>query len=304
MKKSTVVFAALISLGMSAHLPRAMAAENGATNWPLGVNTILPALLPPPGGTQFYSYTVRYSANTFVDGKGRSAIPGFRLTQYAQALRFVHTWDYQTEGGVRFSSGAIPSADHTRLRIGGTRDEATGFNQIYLTPLYLTYSPSPALHLLAGFSGFVPLGDVDKNSLANTTNNYRSYVQEFGLTWFMSPAWEISLSPTLSFNERNRTTRYRSGNVLNTDFSIGYRPASMPQLQVSLAGYHTYQFSDDSAEGGPIAGGNRLRKLGLGPQVFYAFDKASGIVVKALREVDVENGPKGNSLWLQFTMPL
>lgn len=304
MKKKLVLCGAALALGLSIDSRDAAATENGATNWPLGVNTILPALLPPPGNTQFYSYTVRYSANRFVDGGGKSIIPGFKLTQYAQAFRFVHTWDYQTESGVRFSSGMIPSADYTKLRIGGMQDDATGFNQVYLTPLYLTYSPSPSLHLLTGFSGFVPLGNFDRNGLANTTSNYRSYVQEFGLTWFITPAWELSLSPTLSFNERNKGTGYRSGNVLNTDFSVGYRPASMPQLQLSLAGYHTYQFSDDRAEAGAVAGGNRLKKLGLGPQVFYAFDKASGIVFKALHEVDVENGPKGNSFWVQFSMPI
>src|SRR5574337_1343884 len=89
-----------------------------------------------------------------------------------------------TDSGVRLSSGVIPSGGHLKVKLLGMEDDATGFNQVYLTPLYVTYSPVPELNLLAGFSAFLPLGNYDRHDLANTTSNYSSYVQELGMTWF------------------------------------------------------------------------------------------------------------------------
>lgn len=34
------------------------ATENGQTSYPMGVNTVLNGILPPPGETQFYNYTL------------------------------------------------------------------------------------------------------------------------------------------------------------------------------------------------------------------------------------------------------
>ncbi|MBS7661062.1 transporter [Pseudomonas lalucatii] len=284
----------------------ALASENGATNWPLGVNTVIPGLLPPPGATELYGYTVYYSADTLKGNDGESVPIDFDLEVFAQAFRVVHTWDIQTDAGVKFSSGAILSGGRNSLKIAdfGIDEHKTGFNQLYLTPLYLTWSPTPELHLLTGFSAFIPLGDYDRNDPINTTSNYASYVQEFGLTWFPTPQWEFSVSPTLSFNAENSDTDYQSGNLFNVDYNIGYRFPAAPQWQVGLAGHYTKQFSDDQLDGHDIPGGNRLSKFAIGPQVFYSFDQATGVAFKWLHETSVKNGPKGHSLWFQFAIPL
>lgn len=280
------------------------AAENGVTNWPNGVNTVLPAMLPPPGATQFYGYTVYYSADKFVDGNGDSLIPGFKLDVFAQAFRLNHTWDFQTESGVTFTSGAILSGGRYSLEAFGFDDTETGLNQIYLTPLYVNWSASESLHLSTGFSGFLPLGDYDANGLVNTTSNYASYVQEFDLTWFPNKDWEVSLSPTFTFNAENDDTKYESGDVFNLDYFAGYRPANAPQWQFGVAGHYTRQFTDDKLNGQTVGDGFRLQKFAVGPQVFYAFGPATAIVFKYLHETDVEYGTEGSSFWFQFAMPL
>lgn len=282
----------------------ALGTENGDTNWPLGVQTVVPALLPTPGNTQFYSYTVHYGADEFRGDDGDSVIPGFRLDNYVQALRFIHTWDVENDYGIKFSSGVIASGNHLRLKAFGQEDSATGLRQLYITPLYLTYSPTETLHLLTGFSFFVPIGDYDETSLANTTTNYSSYTHEFALTWFPNRNWELSVAPTIHFNQENDDTDYKSGNLYNVEFLAGYRFESMPQLQVGLAGYYTKQFSDDEISGVEVPGGNRLEKTAFGPQLFYSFSQNAGIVFKWLKETDVSNGPEGEALWIQASFPL
>jgi len=280
------------------------ATENGDTNWPLGVQTVVPAILPPPGATEFYSYTVYYKADSFKGGDGKSAIPGFGLENFVQALRVVHTWNYQTESGAKFSSGIIGSTNHVKVDAFGMSDEDAGLKQLYVTPLYITYSPAENLHLLTGFSAFLPFGDYNKKDLANNSSNYATYTQEFAATWFPNKSWEVSIAPTISFNAENTDTNYRSGNVLNVDYLLGYRFESNPKIQVGLAGYYTKQFSDDERDGREVADGNRLEKFAIGPQLFYSFDEASGVVVKWLHETSVEYGPKGDSVWVEFAFPL
>src|SRR5271166_4220251 len=53
----------------------ALATENGTTLWPEGVQTVVPAILPPPNVTQLYSYNLYYSASSFKNGQGQSVYP-------------------------------------------------------------------------------------------------------------------------------------------------------------------------------------------------------------------------------------
>ncbi len=124
------------------------------------------------------------------------------------------------------------------------------------------------------------------------------------MTWFVSSDWELSLSPTLTFNFKNDDTDYESGDVFNLDYFSGYRPASAPQWQIGLAGYYTKQFSDDEFRGQTVGDGNRLKKFAIGPQIFYGLGPKTAVILKFLRETKVENGSQGQSIWFQFAMPL
>lgn len=223
---------------------------------------------------------------------------------FAQALRLAHSWDYQTSSGISLTSEAIVSGGRNSLDIGVLDDSKTGLNQIYLTPIAINWAVSQSLHLSAAFAAFIPLGDFDRNALVNTTSNTASYVQEFSMTWFASSEWELSLSPTFTFNFKNDDTDYESGNVFNLDYFSGYRPASAPQWQIGLAGYYTKQFSDDKFRGESVGNGNRLQKFAIGPQVFYGLGPKTAFILKYLRETEVENSSQGQSIWFQFAMPL
>lgn len=107
-----------------------------------------------------------------------------------------------------------------------------------------------------------------------------------------------------SFNQRNNDTGYRSGNIFNTDYLMGYRLPFMPKLQVGIAGHYTKQFSDDDISGDSLPNGNRLDKFAIGPQLFYSFDQATGMVLKWLHETNVKNGPMGDSIWIEAALPL
>src|SRR5262249_55635891 len=80
--------------------------ENGLISYPVGVNTVLNGVLPPPGATQFYNYTLYYNANKFAGSSGDSLIPAFHLNTFADAPRPIHPWGTMF-GPFTLSSGAI-----------------------------------------------------------------------------------------------------------------------------------------------------------------------------------------------------
>ena len=85
------------------HVP-ASATESGQISYPFGVNTVLNGLLPPPGNTQYFNYSLAYSANRFAGPDGGSAVPGFHLSVVAETPRVVHTW------GATFEPDALAAA--------------------------------------------------------------------------------------------------------------------------------------------------------------------------------------------------
>ena len=85
---------------------QAWAVENGNPQWPIGVQTIIPAILPAAGETAYYNYTLYYHADSFKDGNGKDLIPGFESHVLAEAPRIVHTWETKL-GPLNMSSGVI-----------------------------------------------------------------------------------------------------------------------------------------------------------------------------------------------------
>ena len=173
----------------------ALAVENGNPQWPIGVQTIIPAILPAAGETAYFNYTLYYHADSFKGANGNDLIPGFEANVLAEAPRIVHTWEAKL-GPFNMSTGAILVGNFVKVEadpVPGVRlkDSVTGLNFLYLTPLYLTYN-TPTLHLLYGPSAIIPVGHFSEHDLANPTNNYYSFHQEFAFTYFPKKNLEIS----------------------------------------------------------------------------------------------------------------
>lgn len=300
---------ALALLACAATGGHARAVENGAPQWPIGVQTIIPAILPAAGETAYYNYTLYYHAGTFKNGNGEDLVPGFDLSVLAEAPRIVHTWERKM-GPLNISTGAILVGNFVKVREDPTpgihlEDSTFGLNFLYLTPLYLTYN-TPTLHLLYGPSAIIPMGHFSEGDLANPTNNYYSFHQEFAVTYFPLKTLEFSSEGGLTFNAENPATNYHSGATFNIDWGINWAPiTSMPNLFFGVQGFYITQFTDDEINNVKVTpGGFRLEKVALGPQLIYYFSPKAGIAAKYQREFDTENGPEGERFWVQFVFPI
>jgi hypothetical protein len=296
-------------LGACAIVHQARAVENGSPYWPTGVQTVAPAILPAPGETQYYNYTLFYHADSFKDGNGNVLIPGFDLSVIAEAPRIVHTWKMKL-GPFNMSSNAVLAGNFVKAEaepVPGVHleDSTVGLNFLYVVPVYLTYN-TPKLHLLYGWGVFIPVGQFSANDFVNPTNNYYAVQQEFDLTYFPVKTLEFSFHTVLDFNFENPDTNYRSGAYFDIDWGINWAPfASMSNLFFGISGFYVTQFTDDEINGVKVApDGFRLKNIALGPQVIYYFSPKAGIVAKYQREFDTENAPQGDRFWIQFTFPL
>ena len=302
---------ALLALSLTytavGHPARAM--ENGATQWPSGVQTVIPAILPAPGETAYYNYTLYYHADSFKDGNGRDLVPGFDLSVIAESPRIVHTWKTKL-GPLNLSSAVVLAGNYVKVEqtpLPGLHQEDStfGLNFLYFTPLYLTYN-TDSLHLEFGPSVFIPVGSYNQKDLANPTVNYYAFQQELSATYFPIKTLEFSTLGVIDFNAENPDTDYRSGAFFSIDWGVNWAPlASIPNLFFGIGGYYLNQFTDDEINGVKVnPDGFRLKRAAVGPQLVYYFSSKSGIVVKYQREFETENGPEGERLWVQFVTPI
>ena len=290
----------LLPIGLGA-TPRAWAAEGGLSNFPFGAQTTYAAIMPPAGTTSFFGYALFYDAKSVRDDNGDRA-PGVSLDVVALAPRLVHSWKTSL-WGFKLSSGAVFEGLYVKVSVPGAEDKETGPTLIGLEPLYITKSVG-AWHFLTGPLIYIPVGDYDRNALANTTFNYGAFAYQGSLTWTPTPDWDVSLNLAVEFKEKNDDTDYRSGTQSGLTFGVGHRPFADKRWDLGISGFVTRQLSDDRQNGESVGDGTRTRKWAIGPKLVYWITPAAGIVAQWHREFDVRNAPRGDLFWLEVAFPL
>ncbi len=160
--------------------PQAEASENGAAHYPTGTNTVEPAMMPPPGESLWLNYVTYYTADSFNNSSGNSAIPGYLVNAEAEAARLLHTWT--SLDGMGWSSGIVLIANNADLRVPHRSGSGAGFGDLVIQPLLLT-AAFGNLHLLGGFDISLPTGNYSKQNLVNPGLNYTTVAPQFALTW-------------------------------------------------------------------------------------------------------------------------
>ena len=144
------------------------ATENGVSVYPAGVETILPGLIPGPGGTMFEEFNNFYQTNQLADSQGRSLIPGFHLRVAAVAGKLVHNWGVHVLGGTLVSTAALPLLyEHLDAPFG--KATKTGFGNPDLEPFAVAYH-SGDWHWWYGFDVYTPGFSYHRNDLLNSAN--------------------------------------------------------------------------------------------------------------------------------------
>ncbi|MCX4176139.1 MULTISPECIES: SphA family protein [Paraburkholderia] len=287
-------------LGLSG---KAYATENGLQSYPIGIDTVLNAIVPAPGTTQFYDYSTFYTASRFVGQNGGSAIPGFKVNVFAMAPRVLHTWG-ETLGPVTFTSGFALPIVHAGTTLPFGSANRWGFGDLTIHSLNIGYSnPDKTFFGLLALDFVLPIGSYSASRLVNTGSNTYAFIPALKVTAVPFPRSEFSATLGYEINSPNHADGYHSGNLVVLDWVAGY--SVLPKLQLGVQGYVLQQVTNDTQNGAPVDGnGFRGRAYAIGPQIRLNFTRDSGIVFKWQHEFDVRNRPKGDRAWIEFTFPL
>jgi hypothetical protein len=278
----------------------ASATENGATAYPVGVDTVLSAHQPARGKTNFYNYTNTYFANETDGADGKPAATPFKLRIAADAVKIVHDWGVPFLGGTLHSNIAVPLV-YQQIETPGGRASKTALGNISIAVLGTSYNKGNFAWYYEG-DVFLPGSNYDKNDLANPGAHRWAGGPVAAVTyqpWHKSA--EFSSKWSYLFNSSNSDTNYSNGQEFMWEYD------AMKELDkhfaVGVNGFWYQQTTDDKQNGILYNGGNRGRDLSVGPEVRIHFGKMGG-AFKWEKDTLVENRPRGSQLWFQFSVPL
>ena len=306
---ATVFLPMLIMAVLPGH---ANATEGGGTSKPLGQNTVMSGVMPPPGSLRSTTTFAYYDANDTLDGNGepRAGISNFHATMQTATLRFQYVWsdvevfnaNLATSVGIAAYVHATRESDvKTPAGTSHRQGSASGIGDLRLTPVSLGWH-ADRVHQIAGFDIFLPTANYNPEQLVNVGRGNYTIAPAYWITWFPIDEVEADLNIFYLYNFENPNTNYRGGNEISTDYALGY--AITPMWQAGISGYAYKQVTDDQLNGKDVPGGNKGQVLGIGPYVRYHPSKDWGITLKWLTETMVENRSQGNRFLLQFALKL
>ena len=280
----------------------ASAAEGGLSNFPYGAQTAYAAFVPAPGTTSFFGYALFIDADSLRDGNG-DKVPGVSLEAFALAPRLVHTWN-STFMGWKMTSGAVIEGLYVNVKVPGAEDDDTGPTLAAIEPLYLSKTFG-AFTFFHGSLLYFPLGSQDRNQLANSNLNYKSFAYQGSMSWNPTARWDVALNAAVEFKDDNEETEYQSGPQASLTFGAGYKPfAGNLKWDLGFSGFYTDGLADDKIDGDKVPGGGRTQKFAIGPKVVYLIKPGAAIVAQYHREMETENAAQGDLFWLECVFPL
>lgn len=154
----------------------------------------------------------------------------------------------------------------------------------------------------------LPTGEYNKNLAVNPGfGNFYTFRPSFQYG-FIGDGWDVGARTVLSFNSRNKDTKYRSGNMLNVDFAA--MKFVTEDLRLGVQGYIVHQFSDDSSEDATTqatidaADGSRMRVYAVGPALGWIVNGGEMVVEgKILKEFGARNRAEGTTYMLMLSKP-
>ena len=151
-----------------------------------------------------------------------------------------------------------------------------------------------------------PVGDYRKGELANLA--FHRWADDFSLatTWRDDKSgWDVTGKAGLTFNGKNDATQYRSGTEFHLEGSV--EKIFSPSFSAGVQAFYYDQVTGDSGSGAKLGEFKGLDN-GIGLTGAYNFKIADKIPatlrLHGIHEFNVRNRLEGNSVFLDFSMPL
>lgn len=309
---------ALGCLGIGLPAGPVHATEGGASLYISGLRSATAGIVPPPGfyfQNDFYSYSGQLSASTRTQFGG--AVLG-NVKVEARINFITPTWVTPVEifggnlgfavtlpfGTPRISAGALIAAPRLgRVFNFSQRDATFNLGDPVVTSFVGWHSGN--FHWQVGGSVNIPAGAYQDGELSNVAlNRWIGDIYAAG-TW-LDPKIGLEISGAAGFeiNGTNDATDYKSGNAVHADLAVSQYFSK--QFSVGLLASHYQQITGDGGSGASL-GSYKGRVTALGGTIAYSFEVAGTPVsarLKVLREVSVENRPRGTLALVTVAFPI
>ena len=296
----------------------AHATESGASLYVPGFKSAVAGITPPPGfyfEADGYSYSGRLSAGKTTQ-LGGAVLANVKVQ--ARAGFLTATWVTPAEilggnlgfaatlplGDPRVSAGALVVAPRFGRLLGGKmRDSEFLVGDPVLTS-FIGWRKGN-FNWQIGASASIPSGSYRDDALSNLSFNRLIGDLYVAATW-LDPkiGLEVSGSAGYEMNGRNYATQYTSGNAVHADLAVSQYLTK--DLSIGFLAAHYQQVTRDSGAGNHL-GSYRGRVTAIGGTIAYTLNVAGVPVstrLKVLREVKVENRPRGAIALLTIALPL
>jgi hypothetical protein len=313
-----LIFTLASVFGLTFSVGLAGAAESVIQATPVGGTDINQALLPPPGFYGGMAALPWAEAPHITDTRGHIVPPSqdVKVVAAIGAVAGLYVYPWQPFGGTIASSLQLPvwslclgleqvsSIGTCRSGLGDIYSDALLWSKnvglFGVTPGASKFIPY-GLTVEAGFSFKAPTGQYNVNNSFNIGANVWIFTPNLAVTYNTGPNWsfgdstQLSARLFLSFPTTNPATNYKSGNVLDVDWSA---TQIFGNWQAGITGYYTYQFTNDvgvnnfngvncpGIVGLTCIDGDRNGQFAIGPVIQYTFPE-SGVAIKAKFTTDL-----------------
>jgi hypothetical protein len=277
----------------------ANASENGASVYPVGVETVMPGMTPHPGGTMLYEYTAFVSDNETDNSRGKAEPINFKLRVFANAFKVTHNWGFHLLGGTAETNVAIPFVTQ-ELHVPPGKFKKFAVGNICVSPLGVGYVRGRWHFYYEGDIYFPGTGRGATDVLNIGQNNYAA--APVGGFTYLRGREELSSKLQYIINLKDSANNFQTGNEFAWEFDGMH--GITKKIAVGVNGFYYQQTTDDKLNDAVFNSGNRGRDLAIGPEIRLNLIPHGGFAFKYLRDTMVQNKALTNAFWFQMAVPI
>lgn len=266
------------------------------SHYPIGVEGVKAATLPPPG-LYLRDYNLFYFADQVNDPSGDEIPVDFDVFVYAQAPRLIWITDLQLLGGNYGMDVLVPFL-YTDLSAPGYEGDCFALGDVFFEPITLSWHWQK-FDLGVGYGFWAPLGEYDVTQPAQPGKGFWSNMFTLGATWYpdQEKTWSLSALARYEIHTEQEDTDITPGNTLSLE--AGLAKALAPTFEVGVVGYYQQQTTEDDGDG---ASDDLERVLAVGPEVVWVCPKwALFTSLRYFYEFDAQDRPQGHTVTLTLT---
>lgn len=273
------------------------------------------AAAPAPPGFYWRMYNQVYSANEIRGGHGQKLGVDYDMTVYVLANRFIYSSDKRILGG-RYSADIIIPLVYTDFSVGDTfgitlpnhmnainvslskQANKYGVSDILIDPFILSWEGAQ-WDFTVGMGLFIPTGEYSSSNPASPGRGFWTFMPSVGGTVYFDEAksWSASILAHYEIHTKQKDTHQTPGDHFHFEWGIG--KSFLENFEAGLAGYCSWQVTDDS---GPGARDGRTLANAIGPEIgVYIPPLGVDVTLRSLWEFENRNNAQGNITTMTFT---